>query len=208
MPLTLAQFQDFVDLKLPPLDAGVNDGGPYEFYGADQLFLYALNLNNHVALLTNSVAKAWMGLQIDALEIVNAIGDASFFATALASSVDATLDELMLEPGDASEACNELAAAVLGRNAVAITMIAVKLSNDVVELLSGAFTKSMDIESVRLSASEPEFDAELLVKRLSLLLTTLSLVASAHGIPYEDFVLQEVIERQRADETPEEVQAA
>lgn len=145
----------------------------------------ALGIGSELGELSLTVALAWMRMPFDAENLAEELGDASWYPALAAHLMGWEFGELILDPGYASEVAPELAKAVLGRNPVALMLLATAYGGDVISIVKAhaIYGKTLD---------------EVLMKRkLSLLVTTLSLVADIHGFSYTEVVLERNIDKLR-----------
>ena len=136
----------------------------------------ALGLASEAGELATTINAAWMQLPFDPDNIVEELGDAFWFSAYLAQLMDARFEDLTLEPANASDMSNELAAAVLGRNPVALCMCLNAFAGDVATIVKSHVIYGKDL------------DDTMLLRKLQLYVTTLHLLSNIHDIPV-DYVL-------------------
>lgn len=73
--------------------------------------------------LCTTIAAAWMMLPFEMDSFFNNAFEAAVYVAGLATCYGVKMQDLVIDPADASELSNELAAAVLGRNPPAISLI-------------------------------------------------------------------------------------
>lgn len=145
----------------------------------------ALGLMTEPGELSLTVANAWMHMPFDAENMCEELGDTCWYAALACALFGWDFEGLFLDPSTASEASPSLAAAVLGRNPVALQLMINHFAGE-----CGSIIKSHVMYGKAL-------DVDLLKRNLELLMTTVSLQASFHQIPFASGVLTSNIEKLR-----------
>ena len=140
---------------------------------AENLNHAALGIGSEAGELALTVAGAWMQLPFDPKNIPEEIGDACWYVALMCQTMDWRFEELFVTPEDGSDMSNELAAAVLGRNPIALTLMLNAFGGDILSVVKAHVIYGKPL------------DADLLKRELSLYVTTCSLLASIHEIPFE-----------------------
>jgi hypothetical protein len=141
----------------------------------------ALGIASEVGELCLTVAQAWMRLPFNPENINEEIGDASWFSALACEIMGWNFEECFLTPDMASDMSTELAAAVLGRNPIAMTLVLSHFGSEIVTIIKAHIIYGK------------ELDAVMMRRNLNLLVTTLSLLSDLHGIPYVEITLAENI---------------
>lgn len=139
---------------------------------AEDLNHAALGIGSEAGELALTIAGAWMQLPFDPKNIPEEIGDACWYVALMCQTMDWRFEGLFVTPEDGSDMSNELAAAVLGRNPIALTLCMAAFASDVLSVVKAHVIYGK------------ELDADLLKRKLSLYVTTCSLLASIHEIPF------------------------
>jgi len=149
----------------------------------ENLIHAALGLGSEAGELALTVACAWMKLPFDPKNLPEEMGDACWYSAYLSDVMGWKFEDLILEPGLASEIASELAVAVLGRNPVALTMLASHYAGEVLTVVKAH------------AIYGKELDHEIMKRQLSLYVTTLSLLSDLHGFSFEEVTLKHNVEK-------------
>jgi NTP pyrophosphatase (non-canonical NTP hydrolase) len=143
--------------------------------------LHALmGINSEVGELQETIARAWMQLPFDPVNISEEGGDISWYVALLATTLDWDFDTLFLQP-DALSEHEAMAIAVINRNPPAMSLVLGGIAGDI-----GTIIKA------HLIYGKP-FDADALKLRTSYLISLVSLLMDVHGIDYLNSCLPENI---------------
>ena len=143
----------------------------------------ALGIGSESGELSETVVLAWMRMPFDANNLAEELGDACWYVALMSQVMGWKFEDLILEPGTASDMSPALAKAVLGRNPVALA------------LLLGAFAgEVLTIVKAHIIYGKP-LDDVMLKRKLSLYVTTASLLSDIHGFSFEEVTLKGNIEK-------------
>lgn len=159
-----------------------------KFFGElkDNLIHAALGISSEAGELAETIVSAWMQLPFNIHNIPEEIGDACWYAAYLCDVMDWKFEDMLLEPGDASEMSVTLAAAVIGRNPVALTLVLNQHASNITSVV-----KAFAIYGKPL-------DHELMKRELALYVTTASLLSSIHEADFTDYTLAGNIQKLQA----------
>lgn len=145
----------------------------------------ALGIGSEAGELAEVVATAWMRLPFNVQDICKEIGDASWYSALVSHTMGWNFEDLILEPGVASDMSQMLASAVLGRNPVALSLCLCAFGGDVLTIVKAAKVYNKPIDEI------------MLKRKLALVVTTLSLLSDIHGFSYTEVTLETNIEKLR-----------
>lgn len=137
-----------------------------------------LGIGSESGELALTIGAAWMRMPFNVDNICEEIGDACWYAALMSQVMGWKFEDLILEPGTASEMSNELAAAVLGRNPVALALMLCAFSGDILTICKAAIMYGKPLDDV------------MLKRKLSLFVTTASLLSDIHGFSFEKVTLK------------------
>lgn len=145
----------------------------------------ALGIGSETGELSETVALAWMRMPFDANNLAEEIGDICWYVALMSQVNGWKFEDLILDPATASDMSPALAKAVLGRNPVALCLMLAGFSGDILTLVKATVIYGKVLDDV------------LLKRKLSLFLTTASLLADIHGFSFEEVALQGNIDKLR-----------
>lgn len=143
----------------------------------------ALGIGSEAGELALTVAQAWMKMPFEVDNLSEEMGDASWYAALLCTVLELAFEDMILDPATASDMSNELAFAVVNRNPIAMTLLLSHFAGEVVSLVKAAVIYGKELDRV------------MLVRHLSLYVTTLNLLSDIHGFSYEKVTLRLNIEK-------------
>lgn len=143
----------------------------------DNLIHAAMGISSEAGELAETIVSAWMQLPFHVDNIHEELGDACWYAAYLCHVMGWKFEDMLLEPGDASEMSVTLAAAVIGRNPVALTLVLNQHGGNVTSVVKAH------------AIYGKELDVDLLKRELALYVTTASLLSDIHDIPFEGVTL-------------------
>ena len=143
----------------------------------------ALGISSEAGELCLTVAAAWMRMPFQPDNIVEELGDCAWFSNLAACVMGYKLEELVLEPAEASDMSPELAGAVMGRNPVALTLM--------LNYFAAEFASTIKAYVVY---GKP-LDTNLATRQLKLVFTTIILLSDIHGINFEETTMPANIDK-------------
>lgn len=143
----------------------------------DNLIHAALGISSEAGELAETIVSAWMQLPFNVENIPEELGDACWYAAYLCHVMGWEFEDMLVEPGDASEMSITLASAVIGRNPVALTLVLNQHAGNVTSVVKAH------------AIYGKELDHDLLKRELALYVTTVSLLSDIHDIPFERVTL-------------------
>jgi len=136
----------------------------------------AMRLTSGNGHLCNTIAQAWMQLPFVPESIAEHMGDMMRDAAIIAFTESIDIDSLIVDPATASDMSNELAAAVLGANPVALALMTSKFSGNIANAYATYFDQG-------------HLDLTYLKHNLQLLVTTIALLSDLHDFSFESVLL-------------------
>lgn len=149
----------------------------------ENLIHAVLGISSEAGELCETISSAWMHLPFLVDNIWEEIGDASWYAAYLCETMGWKFEELFIDPATASDLSPELSASVLGRNPPAMTLVLSSFAGEVASIIKAHAIYNKELDELKLQ------------RATSLYVTTLSLIADAHGFHYIDFVLRNNISK-------------
>ena len=147
----------------------------------ENLIHAALGIASEAGELALTIACAWMKLPFDIQNIPEEMGDACWYSAYLCDTMGWKFEDLILEPGTASEMAPELASAVIGRNPVALALLAAHYGGEVTSVVKAHAIYGKELDDV------------MMKRHLALYVTTLSLLSDLHGFSFEEVTLAQNI---------------
>ena len=148
---------------------------------SEDLVHAALGLGSESGELADTISSAWMHLPFNVHNIAEELGDICWYAALMCVTMGWRFENMTIQAGDASEMSQPLAAAVIGRNPPAMTLVLCSFAGNILSVVKAHVMYGK------------ELDETLLKRQLSLLVTTVELLASAHDIPFVEVVLAQNI---------------
>jgi NTP pyrophosphatase (non-canonical NTP hydrolase) len=137
----------------------------------------ALGIGSEAGELSETIVAAWLNLPYVMDNLSEELGDCAWFAALMCSVMSWNFEDLILEPAEASDLSNELAAAVLRRNPPALVMCLSAFAGGVLTVVKAGVVYGKEMDVVELK------------RKLSLYVTTIGLISDIHDIPFVQFTL-------------------